>query len=63
MADAENEAPAPVPATPSPLAVRLEIWFADHFHGHPAMRDTEAFNHVRHAVDDLKQRLEQEPPQ
>lgn len=35
----------------------IERWFAAHFHGQPAMRDTETFNHVRRAVDDLKQRL------
>ena len=33
----------------------IEKWFAAHFHGQPAMRDTETFNHVRRAVDDLKQ--------
>jgi hypothetical protein len=44
------------------LVDTLEEWFAAHFHGHPAMRDTEAYNHVRRAVDDLKSRLEAPGP-
>lgn len=40
------------------LVDHIDAWFAEHFHGHPAMRDTDAFNHVRSAVDDLKRRLE-----
>ncbi len=38
----------------------IERWFAAAFHGAPAMRDSDAFNHVRRAVDDLKRRLAQE---
>ena len=41
----------------------IDKWFVDWFHGASAMRDTEAFNHVRHAVDDLKQRLTEEKAQ
>ena len=44
------------------VSEQLEAWFAEHFHGHPAMRDTEAYNHVRRAVDDLKSRLEAPGP-
>lgn len=44
----------------APRPETIEAWFAEHFHGSPHMRDTEAFNHVRRAVDDLKRRLAEE---
>ena len=62
MAEADDEAPLTAPA-PTRLSILIDSWFAEHFHGHPAMRDTENFNHVRRSVDVLKQRLEQEPSQ
>lgn len=37
---------------------RIERWFAAHFHGSPHMRDTDAYNHVRAAVDALKAELD-----
>lgn len=65
MFEPSDEARLPAPELPSPkaqprLSMSIELWFAEHFHGHAAMRDTETFNHVRRAVDVLKQRLEQE---
>lgn len=59
MTDASDE-PRSAASEPSRLSTLIEIWFAANFCGHPAMRDTETFNHVRRAVDQLKQRLEQE---
>lgn len=44
-------------ATEDRHAALIEKWFIEHFHGSPHMRDTEAFNHVRAAVDDLKRRI------
>lgn len=37
--------------------VIVEAWFATHFHNSIISRDTETFNHVRAAIDDLKLRL------
>jgi hypothetical protein len=54
-----DEAPG-APAEPSPRNDLIERWFVEHFHGAPAMRDTEAYNHARRAVDDLKRRLAEE---
>jgi hypothetical protein len=32
----------------------IEAWFARHFHNSPVSRDTELFNHVHAAKEDLK---------
>ena len=56
MAEDEQASVAPV-AHAFRLDARIERWFAEHFHGSPHMRDTETFNHVRRAVDDLKRQL------
>ena len=56
-ADAADAATA---APPAGLDAAIERWFADHFHGSPHLRDTDAFNHLRRAVDDLKLRLAEE---
>ena len=58
MAIEESDAPA---LTPPPRASRLaaliDAWFVERFHGAPAMRDTDAFNHAQAAKEDLKRRL------
>lgn len=43
-------------AAPAPQsnAEKIEAWFAERIHGSPIARDTEAYNYVRKAVDDLK---------
>jgi hypothetical protein len=56
MTELTGEAGAPALA-PTHLSSLIDAWFAEHFHGHPSLRDTETFNHIRRAVDDLKQRL------
>ncbi len=38
----------------------VDAWFVKWFHGASVMRDTEAFNHVVRAKDDLKRRLAEE---
>ena len=55
-----RDTPAADAATPRRHDAMIERWFAAHFHGAPQMRDTDAFNHVRRAVDDLKRRLAEE---
>ncbi len=35
----------------------IETWFQRHFHNSVISRDTQTFNHVRGAVDDLKSSL------
>jgi len=58
----------PRPAAPAvaataqtpPVHTVIDAWFVEWFHGAPAMRDTEAFNHVARAKDDLKRRLAEE---
>ena len=61
-ANAEAEA-APSPfaaeaeAAPSPFAAEIERWFVERMHNSPVSRDTEIYNHVRAAVDDLKIRI------
>jgi hypothetical protein len=58
MSIEKSEAPA---LAPPPRASRLhaliDAWFVERFHGAPAMRDTEAFNHAQAAKEDLKRRL------
>lgn len=49
--------PTDAPVAPSPAAVAVESWFVEYIHNSPASRDTAIFNHVRQAVDVLKQRL------
>lgn len=59
MAEVSEDAPIEAAAPAPSAAARIEAWFVDWFHGAPAMRDTEAYNHVRRAVDDLKRREEE----
>jgi hypothetical protein len=35
----------------------IDAWVVEHFHGSIVSRDTQIFNHVRAAVEDLKRRL------
>jgi hypothetical protein len=51
---ADDSAPAPEPGR---FGALIDELFAAHFHGAPAMRDTDAFNHVLKFRDLLKQRL------
>lgn len=54
----KSEAPALAPpSNASRLAALIDSWFVERFHGAPAMRDTEAFNHAQAAKEDLKRRL------
>jgi len=54
----KSEAPAPAqPPRASRLDALIDAWFVERFHGAPAMRDTEAFNHAQAAKEDLKRRL------
>lgn len=39
------------------LDVVVETWFASHFHNSVISQDTEFFNRLRTAIDDLKSRL------
>lgn len=39
------------------INAEIDAWFATHFHNSVVSRDTETYNHVRAAVDDLKVRL------
>jgi hypothetical protein len=55
--DAAPAASASDESAPHPLHAEIEAWFASHFHNSIVARDTETFNHVRAAVDDLKVRL------
>jgi hypothetical protein len=61
MAIEEPDAP---PAGDAPTTSRfhalVDAWFVEWFHGASAMRDTETFNHVGRAKDDLKRRLAEE---
>ena len=58
MAIEESAAPAPAPPPrASRLDALIDAWFVERFHGAPAMRDTEAFNHAQAAKEDLKRRL------
>lgn len=40
-----------------PLNEKIEAWFRAKFYGSVVSRDTEVFNYVRSAVDDLKKSL------
>lgn len=57
MADSSGDDTTQAPA-PKPAAVEtIEKWFVEHFHGSIVSRDTEVYNHVHKAVEDLKRRL------
>ena len=59
MPTEESEAPALAPPSRAPrLDALIDAWFVERFHGAPAMRDTDAYNHVRAAVDALKTELD-----
>lgn len=50
----------PPEENPSPsrkVEAEIEAWFVETMHHSPVSRVTETFNHVRNAVDALKQRL------
>lgn len=47
-------APEPKPTT---MLAEIEAWFADHFHNSVVSRNTDVFNHVRAAKDDLVKRI------
>jgi hypothetical protein len=55
-----GDAPAPHVFTARQVIDRIDRWFVAEFHGAPAMRDTDAFNHVRGAVDELKKQFAEE---
>ena len=58
MAIDESDAPATAPPlNASRLDALIDAWFVERFHGAPAMRDTDAFNHAQVAKEDLKRRL------
>jgi len=44
---------------PSPLLSAVDAWFAKHFSNSIVSRDTEIFNHVHAAKEDLKRLLSQ----
>lgn len=65
MADSENRDPfgtqerapaAAVTAAPplSRIEATIDAWFARHFHNSPVSRDSELYNHVHAAKEDLK---------
>lgn len=57
MADPEDT-PAPAEAEPpSRTDEEIERWFVDRIHNSVVSRQTEILNHVRQALDELKQRL------
>jgi hypothetical protein len=44
-------------AVPQPIAMLIELWWADHFPGSPVAQLTSAWNHAVAAKEDLKRRL------
>lgn len=50
----------PTAAEPSRADRVVEDWFLENIHNSPVSRNTEAFNHLRAALDDLKRRLSKE---
>ena len=40
-----------------PLDAVVDRWFADNFYGSVVARDVDTYNHVYHAVEELKKRL------
>lgn len=61
--DVAGETPTST-ATATPPSPRLddiiETWFREHFHREPIATNTQHFNFVRTAVDNLKRRLSTE---
>ena len=53
----DSAANAEAEAAPSPFAAEIERWFVERMHNSPVSRDTEIYNHVRAAVDDLTIRI------
>ena len=53
---AQKPAPAATPAA-KVSAADIERWFVESFHGSVVAQNTQTFNHVRRAVDELKRRL------
>jgi hypothetical protein len=54
-----EEAKAVIAAAPK-FELLIEAWFARHFHNSIVSRDTELFNHVHAAKEDLKRVLSSE---
>lgn len=48
---------AKTPSKPLTLLEEIERWFADHFHNSVISRNTDAYNHVLAAKDDLIKRV------
>lgn len=53
----KTTAAAPVKDAAAARDALIEQWFVESIHDSPVSRHTEVYNHVRKAVDDLKQRL------
>ncbi|HWK45127.1 MAG TPA: hypothetical protein VNT30_10415 [Stellaceae bacterium] len=45
---------------PHSIEAAIDAWFVDRIHDSPVARSTEAFNHLRNALADLKRRIIQE---
>lgn len=52
-----SNSPEENPSPPRKVELEIEAWFVETMHHSPVSRATEIFNHVRNAVDALKQRL------
>jgi hypothetical protein len=57
--EAEREPVDEAPPAPSPLLALIDAWFATHFSNSIVSRDTETFNLVHAAKEDLKRRVSQ----
>lgn len=54
--------PAAAPAAPIDSSAEIEIWFADLLASLPLLRETDNYNRLREACDDLKSRLQPAAP-
>lgn len=54
--------PAAAPVAPIDSSAEIESWFADLLASLPLLRETENYNRLRTAVDDLKSRLQPAAP-
>lgn len=54
--------PAAAPAAPIDSSAEIEAWFADLLASLPLLRETEHYNRLRVACDDLKSRLQPTVP-
>lgn len=53
---------AAAPAAPIDTSAEIENWFADLLASLPALRETDNYNRLRAACDDLKSRLQPAAP-